>query len=110
MNEPLTLTQALIAVAASAVVILATRMISFIVFSGRKPPAIIRFIERYIPAVIMAILLVYCFKDVQFQEWPFGAPYIICTVLCAVFHIAFHNSMLSIVGSTVLFMILSRVM
>ncbi len=110
MNEPLTLGPALVGIFASGLVILITRIFSFIVFSDRNPPRIIRFIEKYSPALIMAILIVYCFKDVNFTSSPFGAPYVICTVLCAVLHLVFKNSMLSILGSTVCFMILSRIM
>ncbi|MBO4404551.1 MAG: AzlD domain-containing protein [Treponema sp.] len=110
MNLPLPLDKAIIAVLCSALVIFFTRSISFIVFKNGNPPPVIRFIEKYMPAVIMAILLVYCFKDVEFSHSPFGAPYIICTVFCAAVHLLFNNSMLSIVGSTVLFMVLSRIM
>ena len=110
MNVPLPLDKAIIAVIFSALVILFTRVISFVVFKSGNPPPVIRFIEKYMPSVIMAILLVYCFKDVDFSHSPFGAPYVICTLFCAAVHLIFNNPLLSIVGSTVLFMVLSRLM
>lgn len=108
--EKLTLIQALISVAAGGLVMFFTRVLPFVVFSKKNPPKIIRFTEKYIPAVIMGILLIYCFKDVEFREWPFGAPYFIAAAFCAFVHLTVKNSMVSIIGSTILFIVLSRLM
>jgi branched-subunit amino acid transport protein AzlD len=68
------------------------------------------FIEKYIPPMIMAILVVYCLKDVQITERPWGAPSFIALAVCVGLHLWKHNPMISIFGSTVLYMILIRIM
>jgi len=55
---PLTLKAALVATFISALVVFLTRAFPFIVFSYRDPPRIISFIEKYIPPMIMAVLVV----------------------------------------------------
>lgn len=109
MNEKLTITQAIITIFASFLIILFTRIIPFVVFNKRNPPALIKFIEKFIPAMIMAILVIYCFKDVTYTKAPYGLPYFICVVIAAILHLCFKNSMLSILGTTVIYMILSRI-
>ncbi len=100
--------QVLTAVFISAVVILLTRLLPFILFSRKNPPSIIKFIEKYIPQMIIAVLVVYCFKDVQFCEKPYGLPFLISCAAVIILHLSAKNSMLSILGGTVIFMILSR--
>jgi len=74
---PLTLKAALVATFISALVVFLTRAFPFIVFSYRDPPRVISFIEKYIPPMIMAVLVVYCFKDVEFASRPWGLPSVI---------------------------------
>lgn len=108
--SPLTLEQALIAALISALVIFLTRAFPFLLFSKREPPAIIRFIEKYIPPMVMAVLLVYCFKDVNFSASPFGLPELIALSVTVFLHLWKSNSMLSIFGGTILYMVLIRLM
>ena len=56
----------------------------------------------------MMVLLVYCFKDVDYSSAGFYVPYFVCVAVSGIIHILFRNSMASIIGSTVLFMVLSR--
>ena len=107
-TEKLSLDSALIAVFASGAVVLATRILPFVVFAKKELPLFIRFIEKYAPPLIMAVLLVYCFKDVDYSRCAAVVPYFSCVFVAAVLHGIFRNSMASILGSTVLFMLLSR--
>lgn len=106
----LTLNQILIATLISAAVIFATRAFPFVLFSKKDPPAIIRFIEKYIPPMVMAVLLVYCFKDVNFASNPFGLNEIIALYITVMLHLWKGNSMISIFGGTIVYMILVRLM
>lgn len=106
----LTLNQILIATLISAAVIFATRAFPFVLFSKKDPPAIIRFIEKYIPPMVMAVLLVYCFKDVNFASNPFGLNEIIALYITVMLHLWKSNSMISIFGGTIVYMILVRLM
>ncbi len=91
-------------------VIFATRLLPFIAFRKKNPPIIIRFIQKYISSLIMAVLVIYCFKDVHFLEFPFGLPYIIAAALTVILHLLLKNSLISIFGSTIAFIILLRIM
>lgn len=106
----LSLAQALVGTLVGAIVIFCTRLFPFALFSRKDPPAIIRFIEKYIPSMIMAILVVYCFKDIQFTTSPYGLPYYIALLFTVVFQLWLKNPMISIFGGTILFMVLSHLM
>lgn len=109
-NPSLTLEMALIATLIGAAVIFLTRAFPFLLFSKREPPAVIRFIEKYIPPMVMAVLLIYCFKDVNFTTGSFGLPEIIGLAVTVFLHLWRNNSMLSIFGGTILYMVLIRLM
>lgn len=102
----LSLQSALLATFVATLVIFATRLFPFALFSKKEPPKILRFIERYIPPMIMAILLVYCLKDVEFTSSPFGIPHLVALAVTVVTYLWKNNSMISIFGGTILFMIL----
>lgn len=105
---PLTLSAAMIGAAISALVIFATRLFPFALFSRREPPALLRFIEKYIPPMIMAILLVYCFNGVNFTVRPFALPHITALVVTVLTYLWKHNPLISIFGGTILFMLLQN--
>lgn len=114
---PFSVTQVLIAIPLMALIVYATRAFPFVLFSRTDPPRILRFIERYIPPMVMAILVIYCLKDVSVTIVPQqGVPYysgylsalkyVLAIAFVAVVHIWKRNSLISIFGGTALFMIL----
>jgi len=54
----------------------------------------------------MGMLVVYCLKDVQLLTSPHGIPEAIAIVAVILLHLWKRNSLLSIGGGTVLYMIL----
>ena len=100
------LTDALIAVFLMALIILATRAFPFLLFSRRDPPAMLRFVEKYIPPMVMAVLVVYCLKDIRWTSWPSGIREIASLALVVGLHLWKKNAMLSIFGGTALYMVL----
>ncbi|MBP3709916.1 MAG: AzlD domain-containing protein [Treponema sp.] len=110
MNAPLSLSAALAATAISALIVFATRAFPFVLFSYREPPRVIRFVEKYIPPMVIAILVVYCFKDVRIAAKPWGIPSFCATGATVLLHLWKRNPMISIFGGTALFMVLSRVL
>lgn len=101
---------ALIAVPLLALVILATRAFPFVLFSRRDPPKAIRFVERFIPPMVMAVLVVYCLKDIPWGVWPSGTRELAALALVVVLHLWKKNAMLSIFGGTAFYMILRAVL
>ena len=100
------LTVALTIAVASAVTI-ALRFLPFIIFKGsRETPKIITYLGKYLPYSIMAMLVVYCLKSVSIVAYPFGIPELIGGAAVVLLHIWKRNTLLSIAGGTVLYMVL----
>ena len=92
-----------------SLVIYGTRAFPFVLFSRKEPPGFIRFVEKFIPPMIMAVLVVYCLKDVSFKMPSEGENWIPAFAGCVftvVAHIWKKNAMISIFGATALYMIL----
>ena len=96
---------ALIAVA--AVVTAATRFLPFLIFgNGKKTPDIIVYLGKVLPYAIMGMLVVYCMKNVNFAQRPFGLPELIACGAVAVLHVWRRNTLLSIAVGTIGYMLL----
>ena len=94
-------------IAAAVLVTAATRFIPFLIFGEkRKTPPIIEYLGKVLPCAIMGMLVVYCLKDVSFLSAPFGLPELIACVVVAALHVWKRNSLLSIGGGTVCYMLL----
>ena len=85
----------------------ATRFIPFLIFGEkRKTPPIIEYLGTVLPCAIMGMLVVYCLKDVSFLKASYGIPELIACVVVAALHVWKRNSLLSIGGGTVCYMLL----
>ena len=60
-----------------------------------------------VPYAVMAMLVVYCLKGISFVKMPFGLPEMISVVLVVVLHVWKRNTLLSIVGGTICYMVLA---
>ena len=88
-------------------VTVATRFLPFLIFGrGKKAPAYIERLSKVLPYAIMGMLVVYCLKDVVWLETPFGIPEILGCLTVAGLHIWRRNTLLSIGGGTLLYMVL----
>ena len=94
-------------VAVSALVIMATRFLPFLIFGeNRKTPPIIEYLGKVLPFAIMGMLVIYCMKDVVIFFWFYGILELIGCVIVVVLHIWKRNSLLSIGVGTVCYMLL----
>ena len=83
------------------------RFLPFWVFrGGRTVPPIVEKLGRVLPYAIMGMLVVYCLKDIALLENPYGLPELIACVVVAALHAWKRNSLLSIGGGTVCYMLL----
>lgn len=90
-----------------AAVTLATRVIPFLIFGGKKEvPSVIKYLGRVLPPAIMAMLVVYCLKGVKLLQGSHGLPEIIASLLVVGLHLWKKNTLLSIGLGTVCYMIL----
>ena len=96
----------LMVIAAVALATFATRALPFVFFSSREPPELLSTIEKNLPPMILLLLLIYCLKDVQWFQAPYGAPEIFTIASVTALHVWKRNAMLSIFAGTGLYMLL----
>lgn len=97
------------AVALSAVITFALRVLPFFAFSGgRAMPRWIDRLGQVLPGAIMAVLLVYCLRDVG-EDWlGIGFPKLLGVAATAASYRLKNNMMLSIIAGTLVYMLLLR--
>lgn len=94
-------------IAVMALVTMALRFLPFLIFGEhRQTPPLIAYLGKVLPYAIMGMLVVYCLKDVSFLSAPFGIPEIIGCAVVAGLHVWKRNTLLSIGGGTVCYMLL----
>lgn len=95
----------LLLIAVIAAVTLLLRFLPFLVFSKGTPKPFL-YLEQVLPYSIMAMLAVYSLKNVSLSKSPYGIPEAIAVVIVVVLHKWKHNTLLSIVGGTVCYMLI----
>lgn len=90
-----------------AAVTVFTRFAPFIIFGRRdKVPPSIGYLGAVMPAAVIAMLIIYCLRNTAFTAYPFGIPEIIACVCTVLVHWFGKNTLLSIAGGTILYMVL----
>ena len=93
-----------------AIVTYLTRALPFILWgNNRKMSSMIHYLGQTLPYAMMGLLIVYSFKDLDVTVSPYGIPEFLAVVVCVLLHLWKRNNLLSISGSTILYMILIRV-
>ena len=96
----------LLAVLVSAVCTFALRALPFLAFSGeRRMPLWLDRLGQVLPAAIMAVLIVYCLKDVGDDFVADGLWKLIAALITAVSYKWKHNTLISILLGTVSYML-----
>ena len=94
-------------VAVIALVTALIRFLPFIVFSnGRQTPKWIEKLGRHLPSAVMAMLVVYCLKDVSFASPSSFLPALIASVVVCGSYVWKRNTLVSIISGTLCYMIL----
>ena len=107
--SPMTFPQQVITIALCVLGTVATRFLPFLVFAGkRKTPAIVQYLGKALPSAIFAMLVVYCLKDITFTDASGWLPSAISVAAVVLLHIFKRNTLLSIVGGTLCYMLLIR--
>ena len=104
---PLTPMQTLASIAVMAVVTFLTRALPFLLFDrGDHPPKIVLYLGHVLPPAVIAMLIVYCLKEVTFTTPGGWVPPLTAGLAAVLLHIWKGNDLLSIFGATVLYMVL----
>lgn len=101
--------EALIAVMIIAFVTAAIRFAPFVIFAGKETPKVIMELGKVLPYAIMGMLVVYCLKGVSFTSMDHFLPEMIAGAVVAGSYIWKRNTLISIVGGTLCYMLLVQV-
>ena len=98
---------AVLMVAITSSVTILLRFLPFAIFSGsRKTPAYVTYLGKVLPYAIMGMLVVFCLKGVSLTAAPHGIPEAIACALVILLHVWKRNTLISILGGTVCYMVL----
>ena len=95
------------AIAVMALITALLRFLPFLIFKGKaSTPPIVEKLGRLLPSAVIAMLVIYCMKDVNFSATAGYLPAIIASLLVGVLHIWKRNTLLSVISGTVCYMLL----
>ncbi|MBQ8001942.1 MAG: AzlD domain-containing protein [Clostridia bacterium] len=101
-------TYALCAILTMALVTALLRFFPFVVMGKKKTPPFVEYLGKMLPYAVMAMLVVYCLKGINFTAFPFALPEIISVGVVVLMHVWKRNTLLSIIAGTVCYMIIIR--
>ena len=97
----------LILVFIMALITFVTRALPFVLFDhGDHPPKAVLYLGRVLPPAVMAMLIIYCLKDVSFLSPGGWVPALLSCVVVILLHLWKNNDLISIFVGTFLYMIL----
>ncbi len=109
---PIPAMQALLIILVMALATFGTRVLPYLIF-GRgkdgKPPRWVSYLGTVFPPAVIALLVIYCLREVDLFSATHGLPELLCVAVCAILHLWKGNEFLSIFGSTALYMLLVQV-
>lgn len=102
----MTVAQSALTILAVVAATMLTRFLPFLIFpEGKTPPAAVTYLGTVLPYAVIGLLVVYCLKDAVFTSWH-GLPELIAIIFIVALHKWKKNTLLSIAGGTILYMIL----
>ena len=93
-------------VAVIALVTAGLRFAPFALIRGKQAPKFLDYLGKVLPFSIMGMLVVYCLRSTTLFSAPHGIPEAISVALVALLHLWKRNTLLSILGGTVCYMLL----
>ena len=100
-------TQAMMLILTMTAVTMATRFLPFLLLGDkRQTPPFVAYLGKVLPYAIMGMLVVYCLKGVSVTRISSVVPAALGVGITAGLHLWKHNTLLSIVGGTAVYMIL----
>ncbi len=99
--------QAMLLILTMTAITMATRFLPFLLLGDkRQTPPFISYLGKVLPFAIMGMLVVYCLKGVAVTQLSSVAPAALGVAITAGLHLWKHNTLLSILGGTVVYMVL----
>ena len=86
---------------------LLTRFLPFIIFPKNKEvPKIITYLGKVLPSAVLALLVVYCFKDYQSYDLPKIISTIVASLVTAGLYLYRRSMLIPIAGGTIVYMLM----
>lgn len=98
----------LLFIAVMAIATFMTRILPFIVLYKVSEHPMLLYLGRYLPPVMMVLLLFYCFRDLRFSTLSDGPKELLALALVVALHLWRGNALLSIMAGTALYMFLCQ--
>lgn len=106
----LTTGQMLIIIAAVSLGTILTRALPFWLFPAHKTtPSYVLYLGRVLPFAAIGMLVVFCFRELDFTTSPHGLPELLAVLLVAGLYLWRRNNLLAIGGGTAFYMFLVQV-
>lgn len=86
---------------------LAERALPFLIFRGRAVPAAVHYLGDVLPMAIIATLIVYCLRGLDFSAVSW-APQLISCAVTVLLHLWRRSALVSIAGGTLCCMLLTQ--
>ena len=101
-------TYTLLLIAVISIVTIMIRILPYAVFRKHIPKAVL-YLGNVFPYAIMSMLVVYCLRNISFTGRTHGIPEILALLIVTILHKLKHNTLLSIIGGTAVYMLLVQV-
>lgn len=86
----------------------AERLLPFLIFRKGSVPNLVRYLGNILPVAVMATLVIYCLRAVDLSFWAGFMPQLIAVAVTAGLHFWKGDTLLSVTGGTVCYMVLIR--
>lgn len=84
-----------------------TRFLPFIIFrNNQSTPKYINYLGKALPGAIFAMLVIYCLKDVNVLNAPYGLYEFTAIIITIGLHLMKRNMLISILGGTLSYIIM----
>ncbi len=100
-----------ITIALVALTTAAIRFAPFLLFpDGKKVPDFVQWLGKQLPRAVMAMLVIYCLKDLSFAQAVDWIPALAGVAVTAAMHLWKKQMILSISAGTIVYMVLLRML
>ncbi|MGB9666774.1 MAG: branched-chain amino acid transporter permease [Candidatus Cryosericum sp.] len=83
---------------------------TFALFSRTRPPRWVATVETVLPPLVLWLLVFYSLNSVVWRTTPYGIPALAGVTMTVLAHRWKHNTLLSILSGTVVYLILTRLL
>ncbi|MEE3480849.1 MAG: AzlD domain-containing protein [Lachnospiraceae bacterium] len=107
----MTLPQAVLTIALVAAATLLTRFLPYIAFpEGKKIPKYVLYLGKVLAPAVFGLLVIYCLRNTDIVAAPHGLPELISLIAVVLLYKWRHDMVAPLIGGTVCYMILIRIM